>query len=341
MKTIPDLWEGCYDGEHRKLLVPEQFKQMFCDVCLNAGCRNSRGAGMKWSQRMLTQEDRLLHNPNYAPPDTATVMGLPDFPDMLREALAIEISDRRGDWEPVTDAEVGRAAAELMGVVTPSSPAGFKPEPEPKTLTCGHPLEADPAHSDPNPYATHYCMICQALAEALEPEQEPEPEPVASNSDPADPTTVTPEQNSDPGKDPAAQEPAAPLTGGTWRVQGDTKDAKGKRLIYDVTLHKDGSWECSCPSREVPCKHARDIDAKRARAAAVASRKPAPDPTRPQKKSAPPRPSFNTNMPSGGVMVGGGPPPPAAPDPWSAPTGPKDRVIGVGGKITFGSNKDK
>lgn len=327
-RTIPDLWDGCYDGEHRKLLAPEQFKQMFCDVCLNAGCRNSRGAGMKWSQRMLTQEDRLLHNPNYAPPDTATAMGLPDFPDMLREALAIEISDQRGDWEPVTDADVGRAAAELVGVIPPSSPVGFKPE----TLTCGHPLEADPAHNDPNPDATHYCMVCQALAEAEEPEAE-EPEH-APNSDPADPTTVTPEQISQ-----APQEPAAPLTEGTWRVQGDTTDAKGKRVIYEVSLLLDGSWECSCPSRENPCKHARDIALKMSRVPAAPE--PAPDPTRPSKRSAPPRPSFNTNMPSGGVMVGGGPAPEPAPDPWAVPAESKERVIGVGGKITFGSGTKK
>ena len=40
-------------------------------------------------------------------------------------------------------------------------------------------------------------------------------------------------------------------------------------------------------------------------------------------------------------MVGGAPTPPSEPDPWAAPTGPKDRVIDVGGKITFGSGKKK
>jgi hypothetical protein len=298
-KTLPDLFDGCYEGEHRKAMTPEEFTQTFCSACMNAGCRNSRGAGMKWTQRMLTQEDRLLNNPDFAPENTAAILGLPDFPDMLREALAIEISNQRGDWEPVTQADVGRAAAEMMGVVPPSSPAGFQPEPEP---------------------------------EALEP----------PDSDPSDPTTVTPEKISKPGNDQAPQEPAAPLTDGTWRVQGDTPDAKGKRLIYDVILHKDGSWECSCPSRENPCKHARDIAVKRARAADMMPTNPAPNPTRPERKAPPPpRPSFNTNMPSGGVMVGGGELPPAEPDPWAAPTAPKERVIGVGGKVTFGTGKKK
>jgi hypothetical protein len=129
---------------------------------------------------------------------------------------------------------------------------------------------------------------------------------------------------------------------GRWRVQGDTTDAKGKRLLYEVTLHLDGAWECSCPSRENPCKHARDIALKRARAADMMPTKPAPNPTRPERRSsAPPRPSFNTNLPSGGVMVGGGEPPAPEPDPWAAPAAPKERVIGVGGSITFGTSKKK
>ena len=128
MKKLPDLFDGCYDGEPRKLLAPEQFKQMFCGVCMNVGCRNSRGAGSKWSQRMMTQEDRLLNNPEFAPDRTAEIMGLPDFKNLIQDALKIEISTQRGDWEPVTDADVGRAAAEMMGVVPPT---GFQSKPDP------------------------------------------------------------------------------------------------------------------------------------------------------------------------------------------------------------------
>ena len=126
-KQLPDLFDGCYDGEHRKLLSPEQFKQMFCGVCMNVGCRNSKGAGTKWNQRMLTQEDRLLNNPAFAPEMTAEIMGLPDFKNMIQDALRVEISTQRGDWEPVTDADVGRAAAEMMGVIPPS---GFQTQPD-------------------------------------------------------------------------------------------------------------------------------------------------------------------------------------------------------------------
>jgi hypothetical protein len=152
-RQLPDLFDGCYDGEHRKLLAPEQFKQMFCEVCMNVGCRNSKGAGSKWNQRMLTQEDRLLNNPAFAPDMTAEIMGLPDFKNMIQDALRIEISTQRGDWEPVSDADVGRAAAEMMGVVQPS---GFQakpdphPDPEPsEPPEAPEPPEKPPTHDDP------------------------------------------------------------------------------------------------------------------------------------------------------------------------------------------------
>ena len=135
---LRDLWDGCYDGEHRKLLSPEQFRQMFCNVCLNPGCTNSRGSTSKWNQRMLTQEDRLLHNPAFAPERSDERMGIPDFKNLIQEALRVEISTQRADWEPVSDADVGRAAAEMMGVV-PLSPTGFRPDPIPDPRPILHP----------------------------------------------------------------------------------------------------------------------------------------------------------------------------------------------------------
>lgn len=320
MKVLPDLFDGCYEGEHRKLLSPEQFKQMFCGVCLNPGCLNSRGAGSKWTQRMLTQEDRLLHNPQFAPEDAATALGLPDFKDMVHQALALEISDRKGDWEPVSQAEVGRAAAELVGVVP--APSGFQEAPESPVLDSD---PTDPTTLTPEPHEN--ISPSSAIPEA---------------TDEAPKVEVEPPESSVSDSTPAVSDSTQEAIEGHWRVHGDSRDQKGNNVIYDVTLYKDGSWECSCPSRENPCKHARDIATKMARAAdMLPPKEPPPNPTRPPKRPAPPRPSFNTNMPSGGVMVGGAPTPPSEPDPWAAPTGPKDRVIDVGGKITFGSGKKK
>ena len=129
-RNLPDLWDTCYEGEHRSLKSPEQFKNEFCNACMNVGCRNSRGAGTKWNQRIISQEERLLNNPQFAPDNAAQVLGLPDFKNMIQEALRIEISTKRNDWEPVSDVEVGRAAAEMLGVVQPQTrnPQGFEAE---------------------------------------------------------------------------------------------------------------------------------------------------------------------------------------------------------------------
>ena len=326
-KQLPDLWDGCYDGEHRKLLAPEQFKQMFCDVCLNPGCGNSRGAGSKWSQRMLTQEDRLLHNPQFAPEDTAVIMGLPDFKDMVREALSLEISDRKGDWEPVSDAEVGRAAAEMMGVATP--PAAFQAE-DPEVLHPVDDLEPDPTVSgDPTVDTT-----VTPQTEGLSPRRESE--------------EILPEHKESyaPPKDAAehqeGESPPPSSIEGKWKVRGDSKGKDGKHSIYEVVLYADGRWECGCASRENPCKHARDLALRIANAPRDVV-DPVEDPLprgTPPAQAAPLR--MNTSTPQGGIMVGGGVPDPVAEeaDPW-APAEPKDRVIEVGGRVSFGSGKNQ
>jgi hypothetical protein len=272
---IPDLWDTCYEGEHRSLKSPVQFKNEFCAICMNVGCRNSRGAGTKWNQRMMNQEDRLLTNPQFAPDNAAKVLGLPDFKNMIQEALRIEISTKRNDWEPVSDAEVGRAAAEMLGVVPPKS--------------------------------------FQAVA---------------------DPTPTEPDTAPDPVEDPKPVQ-------SQWKIRGRTLDRTGKPLTYVVTQHEDGTWGCTCPSREVPCKHAREIQG---RIRPPESPKPPPsDPVRPPPVSRRmPFPSaLNTSPPQGGVMIGGAQPPPPEHDPWAAPARPKERKIEVGGRVTFGTNKKK
>jgi hypothetical protein len=318
---------------------------------------------------MLTQEDRLLHNPQFAPAGAAEDMGLPDFKDMVHHAIALEISDRKGDWEPVTDAEVGRAAAEMMGVVTP--PAAFQAEPtpvdypEPETLPCGHPVECDPARNDPDPGATHYCMAC-AAAESP-PVDEPDPEFQADpTNDPTTSTTVTPQETGETSsafqgilpehkksypspkeeaerQESEVSESTQPSVEGKWKVRGDSTGKDGKHPIYEVVLHADGRWECECPSRENPCKHARDLAFRIANAPRKVVEKPVGDPRPPVGAPVQPVPSrMNTSVPQGGLMVGGGVPDPPVEesDPW-APAKSKDRVIEVGGRVTFGSGKKR
>ena len=119
--NLPDLFSGCYSGEHQRQ-SPEQFKAMFCGACQNAGCKNSRTAQSAWMLRILTQEDRLLINPQFAADGAGDA--LPDFKDLLHKALALEVSGRKGDWNPVSETEVRDAARELVGL----PPTGFVSE---------------------------------------------------------------------------------------------------------------------------------------------------------------------------------------------------------------------
>ena len=121
--ALSDLFNGCYSGEHQRQ-SPEEFKAMFCRVCENPTCKNSKTGQSRWMSRILTQEDRLLINPKFALDGAGD--SYPDFHDMVRQALSAEISTRKGDWSVPTDAEVREAARELL-----TAPVGFqKPPPE-------------------------------------------------------------------------------------------------------------------------------------------------------------------------------------------------------------------
>lgn len=143
MSDLRDLWNECYAGEAR-VMPPDQFKQTFCAVCQNGGCKNSRAAGTLWSKRMSTQVEDLLTNPKFADMDDPMFREIRslDFQDKVREALAIEVSSRKGTWDIPTEVEVAQLAAELTGVAT-SSPLFFQPEPAPP--------EPPPAPAPPPP----------------------------------------------------------------------------------------------------------------------------------------------------------------------------------------------
>ncbi len=298
MASLPDLWDGCYDQDHRKQMSPDEFRSTFCHNCANARCRNSQGSGMTdWLKRMMTQEDRLLNNPDFADPrdpQYASIRDL-DFKSMIRRSLAIEVSTRKGDWSVPTSEEIGRAAAEMTGMI----PTSFQA-----------PLVDEIRLTD---------LEGRSAPTSREPEEDSTPSPPAL----AAPATTAPSRG--------PQEPREPRS---WKIRG----ASGN--VYETTLHPDGSWECSCPSLESPCKHARKIEDRQRREPVLETETV---PTR--AKPLPHVPSMhNTRAPAAGIMVGGGePPPPIAPsDPWEAPpTKPKERVIPVGGRVRFSSGKKK
>lgn len=57
---MKDLYVECNDMG----LSEKEFKQTFCDACKNRECVRADWAFSSWDKRILTQEDRLLINPN-------------------------------------------------------------------------------------------------------------------------------------------------------------------------------------------------------------------------------------------------------------------------------------
>jgi hypothetical protein len=345
--NLPDLWNTCYEGEHRSKKSPEAFKKQFCDVCMNSGCRNSKGSTMSWSERMRTQAELLLHNPRFSDPNDpnfAAIRGM-NFEDKLREALAIEVSIQKGDWSIPTEAEIGRAAAEMVGILPPS---GFKDQTklvdEVRTTGLDGQLNAPQV---PTPMGG-------------EPDEDEwddvGPPPVDENGRRYLSETWTAELEPDEAVYAAVDAPEPE----SWRIRGDSG------TIYEVSLTPAGEWGCTCPSRENPCKHARYVAGRLKRSpepstvppTTSAPKEEPPVPPRPpplpkgMSEGAPPpayRPKdgqVNTRMPSEGVMVGGGSPTPPAPlqeaDPWAPPPAkPKERIIPVGGRVILGGGNKK
>lgn len=267
---MKNLLNECYEGEHKNIMPVEQFKQAFCSRCSNLSCENSRGSDTRWNRRMSTQEEVLLRNPRFASLMDPSVKGFRemDFKNMLQDALAIEVSTKKGDWSVPTSEEIGLEAAKLIGIAPPMN---FKSE-EPKPPEA--PKVADPVHE------------------------------------------VKEER---------------------WKVKGDT----GK--VYEVSLNAEGVWSCTCLSREAPCKHARDIEARLQRMPpkpSVDQHLPLEPEKRPTGASVLPK-GLNTSAPQEGVLIGVPQPPrvQSQEDPWAAPkaaSAPTGRVVPVGGKISFG-----
>lgn len=79
----------------------KEFMLVWCQKCRNSACRNAGWGTSKWVARMATQEDRLLDNPIFADPEDPnfTYVREVDFPDLLKQAIRLEIATRNNDWE--------------------------------------------------------------------------------------------------------------------------------------------------------------------------------------------------------------------------------------------------
>jgi hypothetical protein len=118
----PDFFDECFDPKAG--MTSDQFGQTFCRVCLNPECQRSSVDGSAWAQRIATQEERLLIRPNFADPNDPQYRDITrlDFRSMFREALAVEIADRRNDWSIPTDADIAQEAAKVVEALPPTPP---------------------------------------------------------------------------------------------------------------------------------------------------------------------------------------------------------------------------
>ena len=103
---MTDEWNHCFNPAMG--LTPKDFSDTWCRVCMNSGCSRSAASGSKWQNRMSTQVERLITNPNFADPRDPAFREVRklDFPSLFQEAMRLEISDRKGDWTVPTAQDV-------------------------------------------------------------------------------------------------------------------------------------------------------------------------------------------------------------------------------------------
>ena len=300
MSNLQDLWDSCYSSDHRKTLSPEEFRKTFCDQCMNTRCQNSKGSGTSWAKRILTQEDRLLKNPLFSDPRDPQYQKIKamDFESVLREVIAVDIAEARGDWSIPTPHDIGREAAAILGVAPPTSWRPAPPSEEDEEPTPPEKLVDEVSHTD--------------LEGKPAPKKEPEVEGswrVIGDSGTLWEVTL--------------------YAGGLWACSCPVHKHKKMdcKHILDIQMKNQRS-----PS-ETPKPETPKPEAKRQELPQATMPPPGVAPV-----FKPAGGGNTKIPEGGLMIGGGIPTPPKVEDPWALPpTAPplKERVISVGGKIQF------
>lgn len=110
---MADYLKECFQEAKDKSDVDasvEQFKQVFCNTCLNTECVNSKWRDSSWEERMRRQEE-TLNNPKFADPDDPEYEGI-----STQHFVSVEEakqSQQYGGWVEVDkDGKVKREATE-------------------------------------------------------------------------------------------------------------------------------------------------------------------------------------------------------------------------------------
>jgi hypothetical protein len=128
---IQDLTAKCKADLGTGITV-EELRHHFCTVCRRATCGHARFGNSEWLRRILTQEERLLNSPQFAAEDDPVYQAIRslDFKDIARQAIRMDIAERRGDWSipdlPGDSVEVAPSPPEAAPE-TPSGPPETPP----------------------------------------------------------------------------------------------------------------------------------------------------------------------------------------------------------------------
>lgn len=103
---MQDLLQECIED-----LTPgdrdyKAFEETFCARCRNPTCIHAQWAGDKFAARVAAQPDRMFNPTRVTVTEAPRYAAIIDFTDRLKEALRLEMVDRRGDWEPIPEFEL-------------------------------------------------------------------------------------------------------------------------------------------------------------------------------------------------------------------------------------------
>lgn len=106
MARDKDLFSECFDPQFG--LDHKGFIAANCDICRNPACMRAGRADTIWQRRMDTQFERLVLNPQFSDLSNEQHQNIHavDFPEMMREAIRLEIADQRRDFTEITDEDV-------------------------------------------------------------------------------------------------------------------------------------------------------------------------------------------------------------------------------------------
>ncbi len=323
LPVLQNFQAQCLDDMRKALRTNvslQELESSFCVHCRSSQCSEAKWADSKWDARILSQEDRLLNNPQFSDLTSGHHQELHvlDFPSLLQKAMRLEIADRRGDWELVSEPEEAYVSADGKPETSDSGTDAFeaamaafkgnKPAPQVPKLGGGleNPLggavdrKAPPSRVPP-------------------PESEPEPEPAKA-----------------PNTAPQAFQPAPGLVEGPKAPEPSTEPVSGPEQYVGLlqALPMIAKVEVKEGELHAFCKQGANMAALPKALGGQAIRYHVP---------AAPQMLHNTQVPAGGIMIDGSAPPPAqdapapkpAHDPWEVP---KERRVKPGAVIKMGSD---